>query len=515
MNRSPVDDAATGRKGRDLFHLVAEDFIGLDTTYPVATGAETRRVYLDSTASTLMMGTAHRTINVFLRHYANTHSLMHNSAMLATRAYAWAHDRILSFVGADPQRYTCFFTGSGATAGLNRMARVFRDFSRQGTAAEPIKDTVLVSIMEHHSNDLPHRKHLGRVIHLPVSLDHGAMGCVDLGRIERILREEQGRVNYIAITGVSNVTGIINPIHRIARLAHRYGVLILVDGAQMVAHIPVKMSGHADPLEDIDALVFSGHKTYVPGSPGVVIARREHLAAIEPGEVGGGMVERVSTERYTVSPRFPDREEAGTPNIPGAIGLAAALEVLDRIGMDVLTRAEEELIAYALERLQGIPQVSIYGSADMSSCPRAASISFNVADLHHSLVAAVLNDYHNIAVRNECFCAHPYVIEMIPDLSAEYLAMSDEELAASCLPRPGMVRASFGLYSTREDVDLLAEGVADIIRNADRYKSLYGLGPDLEYHHKTFSSSAHERFSIPGMVTEDLLGIGHSDETPD
>ncbi|UCH10871.1 MAG: aminotransferase class V-fold PLP-dependent enzyme, partial [Fidelibacterota bacterium] len=382
----------------------------------------------------------------------------------------------------------------GTTAGVNRMARVFRDL-------RPERDTVLVSIMEHHSNDLPHRKHLGRVIHLPVALHADGMGCVDTRALEGLLKQEQERINYVAITGVSNVTGIINPVADIARLAHEHDALVLVDGAQMVAHIPVVVSGHADPVEDVDALVFSGHKTYVPGSPGVVIARKEHLAQLEPEEVGGGMVERVFTERYTVSQHFPDREEAGTPNIPGAIGLAAAIEVLDRIGMDFLVEEEGRIIDYTLDRLKSIPEVEVYGSTDTGSCPRAASISFNLEGVHHSMVAAILNDYHNIAVRNECFCAHPYVIEMIPDQAAEYIAMSDEELAAAGMAKPGMVRASFGLYSTQEDADALIAALKDIIRNQGTYLPLYRLAEsDHEFRHTTFRLNAEE-FSVPDIVS--------------
>lgn len=501
MVAAPKPPAATLASGKQLLERIAADFIGLNTTYRVATGEVTRRVYLDSTASTLMMGAAYRTVASFLEHYANTHSLMHNSARLATGAYDWAHQRVLSFVGADPERYTCFFTGSGTTGGINRLARIYHQL-------RPDRDTVLVSIMEHHSNDLPHRKHIGRVIHLPVAMGQAGMGAVDLEALERLLVQEKGRINYVAVTGVSNVTGIINPVRAVARLAHEHDALVLVDGAQMVAHIPVQVSGHDDPLEDIDALVFSGHKTYVPGSPGVVVARKDHLAQVEPDEVGGGMVDRVFTESYTVTPHFPEREEAGTPNIPGAIGLAAALEVLDRVGMDYLLAEETKLIGYALQALEEIPDVTIYGTTDTGHCPRAASISFNVEGLPHSLVAGVLNDYHNIAVRNECFCAHPYVIEMIPDQAADYLAMTDDQLAAACLPKPGMVRASFGLYNTTADVDALAEALRDIITKGAEYQALYKLGDDLEYHHQTFTFQPEEHFSIPELVTEALSGDG-------
>ncbi|MDP6937052.1 MAG: aminotransferase class V-fold PLP-dependent enzyme, partial [Candidatus Marinimicrobia bacterium] len=246
--------------GASLLTKVQKDFIGLDTQYTIANGEKTRRIYLDSTASTLMMGLAYRTGESFLQHYANTHSLMHFGAKIATKTYAWVHDKILDFVQADQEHYTCFFTGSGTTAGMNRIARAFNHL-------QPKKDVVLVSIMEHHSNDLPHRKHGGHVIHIPVDTHESKMGCIDLDLLEHYLREYEGRVNYVSVTGISNVTGIINPINEVAKLTHHYGAYIVVDAAQLAAHVPIKMSGHEDPGMDVDALIFSGHKTYAPGSP--------------------------------------------------------------------------------------------------------------------------------------------------------------------------------------------------------------------------------------------------------
>ena len=285
------------KTGKSLFDKVKADFIGLDTKYKLATGQITRRVYLDSTASTLMMGAAHRAAIEFLKHYANTHSEMHFSAKIATKTFSWIHRRILEFVKADPEEYTCYFTGSGTTAGMNRIARTFNTL-------RPSHDIVLVSIMEHHSNDLPHRKHGGKVMHIPVDTHESAMGCVDLDLMEKYLQEFEGRVNYVSVTGISNVTGIINPINQVAELAHRYGAYVVVDAAQLAAHVPIQMSGFENSEMDIDALVFSGHKTYAPGSPGVVIARKSFLSVIEPDEVGGGMVDRVFPENYFVTKNF-------------------------------------------------------------------------------------------------------------------------------------------------------------------------------------------------------------------
>ena len=482
-----------------LLHQIQNDFIGLDTKYQIVDGEEKRRIYLDSTASTLMMGIAHRTGEKFLEHYANTHSLMHFSAKIATKTYAWVHERILEFVHADLEHYTCFFTGSGTTAGMNRIARIFNHL-------QPSKDVVLVSIMEHHSNDLPHRKHGGHVIHIPVETHESKMGCVDLDLLEHYLMEYEGRVNYVSVTGISNVTGIINPINEVAKLAHHYGAYIVVDAAQMAAHVPIIMSGHADPEMDVDALIFSGHKTYAPGSPGVVIARKDLMGKIEPEEVGGGMVDRVFPERYYVTNKFPDREEAGTPNILGAITLGTSIHVLDQIGMDNVLKEDTRLTHYCLEEMLKIPDVVIYGETCMKTCPRAGTISFNMKQLNHGLVAAILNDYFNIAVRNECFCAHPYVEKMlelthhIQIIEARAKNITDWHSE----PWMGMVRVSFGLYNTHDDVDQFIYALNNIVAKQDMYKKHYTFNEYGDYEHTTFQFSCNEYFSLSQNVMDEL-----------
>ncbi len=479
------------------FKNIQSDFIGLDTQYTRADGKKTKRIYLDSTASTLMMKAAYNAIESFYDHYSNTHSLLHFSAKTATQNYMWAHDRILSFVEADPNKYACFFTGSGTTAGINRMARVFRNYQRN-------RDVVIVSLMEHHSNDLPHRKHAGKVVHIPLDNHSGQPGCINMEVLNEELEKNKDRINYIAMTGVSNVTGIINPIYDIAELAHKYGALILVDGAQMAAHLPIKMSGHANPLRNIDALVFSGHKTYVPGSPGVVICRKDILSSMEPDEVGGGMVDQVHVSRYTISDKFPDREEAGTPNIPGAIGLAAAIDVLDKIGMEFIYEDETKLLTDALNKMKQVENVVIYGETNCSTCPRAASISFNIRGMDHGLVAAILNDYHNIAVRNECFCAHPYVKEMIIEELMGSKVSDDFDFDSEFKVKAGMVRASFGIYSTKEDVTALVTALKDIVDKRDEYSNLYTLDEARIYRHKTFKPNEADLFNVELFIDEYL-----------
>ena len=487
--------------GKVLFEKIKSDFIGLDTEYTLATGETTRRIYLDSTASTLMMGAAHRASTEFLKHYANTHSEMHFSAKIATKTYGWIHRRILDFVKADPHEYTCYFTGSGTTSGMNRIARTFNTL-------RPERDIVLVSIMEHHSNDLPHRKHGGKVIHIPVDTHESTMGCVDLNLMEKYLQEFEGRVNYVSVTGISNVTGIINPINQVAELAHRYGAYVVVDAAQLVAHVPIQMSGLENSEMDIDALVFSGHKTYAPGSPGVVITRKSFLSAIEPDEVGGGMVERVFPENYFVTKKFPDREEAGTPNILGAINLGAAIHILDLIGMDLVLEEDMELTNYCLKKMLDSDEVVIYGETCTDTCPRAGTISFNIKQMNHGIVAAILNDYYNIAVRNECFCAHPYVEKMLELTHSEQIEEAREkvhQIAWHTEPWMGMVRVSFGMYNTHEEVDLFINALNDIIDNREKYEKEYTINIHGDYTHKHFSFSSKDYFSLTKTIEQEIL----------
>jgi selenocysteine lyase/cysteine desulfurase len=452
-------------------------FIGLDTEYPLADGRRARRHYLDSAASSLMLEPAWATADAFLRHYANTHSLLHFGARIATHAYLWAHGRVLAFVGADPSRHTCAFVGSGSTAGFNRLARGLGRL-------RPERPVVLVSDMEHHSNDLPHRKHAERVEHVPLSGGSPAFGALDLEALRGALEQHRGRVRYVAVTAASNVTGIINPLRAIADLAHAHGAWVLVDGAQRIAHAPVRMD------DGIDFLVFSGHKVYAPGSPGVIVGARALLSQVEPDEVGGGMVDDVSFQDYAVTERFPEREEAGTPNIVGAVLLGAALEALMQVGLDAVQAHEQALLARLMAALRARAGVRVYGDTDLARAPRVGTIAFNLEGLDHALVAAVLNDYFGVAVRNACFCAHPYVREMLkPELweADEEVDVEDERGLAALELRKGMVRASLGLYTVPEDIDALLAGIDALLADPQGFRARYELADDGVFRHRSFA----------------------------
>jgi len=482
----------------NLLEALRSNPIGLKTRYPVVSGATRPRTYLDSAATTLRLSIVQAVLDRYQPHYANTHSTLHYAARISTSEYAWAHQTVLRFVGADPTRWMCFFAGSGTTAGMNRVARRLR-------IARPERDIVVTSMMEHHSNDLPHRKCFPEVIHVRSMISGHSLGALDMAHLGEVFDAWGSRINYVAITGVSNVTGIINPVHEIAALAHRYGALIVVDAAQMAAHVPIRMSNSQDSSRDLDVLVFSGHKVYAPGSPGVVVARQDLFVDTEPDEVGGGMVDTVWLDRYTVSKAFPDREEAGTPNIPGAIGLAASLYALMHIGMDTIAEDERRLMAYALHEIGSVPSITIYGAGHGDVSKHIGAITFNLQGCDHAFTAAVLNDYFNIAVRNECFCAHPYVREMVA-LSLEEIAgeLSNAELEQLAELHRGMVRSSFGIYNTRKDVDTLVAALRWIVSHRDDLLPLYEEQPDGSYRHRTLTFDTRHAYSTQAIVDDFL-----------
>jgi len=434
------------------------------------------------------MGCARQVADELLLHYANTHSQAHFSARIVNDAYAWAHQQVMQFIQADSVQYTAFFAGTGCTATINRLARTL-------AAQRPERNIVLVSLLEHHANDLPHRKHAGTVIHIPLIGQAPALGPVDLAALERLFEQYPGQINYVAVSAASNVTGIVNPVYDIAALAHAYGAWIVVDASQALAHAPLPISDTSNTARALDAMVFSGHKLYAPGSPGVAVVRRALLEGQEPDEVGGGMVDDVSRTGYQVTGRFPDREEAGTPNILGAVQLGAVLNVLQRVGMTRIHAAEQARLQPLLVGLARIPGLRIYGDPDLDRTPRLGTVAFNLDGLEHGLVAAVLNDYGNVAVRNGCFCAHPYVRELLKPELWQLDINPDAADAAQQLRRwQGMVRASLGLYSNDEDLAALVAGLCDLQSRPDFYRAHYRIDSEGNCHHRTFTAPALSLF---------------------
>jgi len=451
-------------------------FIGTSTPYSIVNGNNKERIHLDGAASPLAATIAVDTINKILPHYSNSHSYVHNSAVVSTKAFEWAHNTVLDCVNASNEKYTAIFIGSGTTAASNRLARGLA-LSRAN------KQIILISSMEHHANDLPHRRSgESSVIYIPLQEagQSNNLGAIDLIAFEKLCIEHSQNINYIAVSSVSNVTGICNPIKEMAKIAHKHGALILVDAAQSVAHMPSEVEKN-----DIDFMIFSGHKVYTPMAPGVLIGKRQLLSTLDGQDLGGGSVSDVSFYDYNLFERFPDREQSGTPNIIGAIALANVIKKLNEIGFDNIQAHSIELTKQLINGLSKIGGISIYGDKTLA---RIGAVSFNHKDIDHGLLAAILNDYFAIAVRNECFCAHPYVSSLLKEelWSLDIDNIPEEEQEVHINRKRGMVRASVSLYTSKSDIKTLLLAIENIINNISDYRSQYIANDNGTYQHKKF-----------------------------
>lgn len=361
-----------------------------------------------------------------------------------TNAYEVSRNEVLNFFNLTPEDgYTTIYV-KNTTEGLNLLANILCDRNTH---------KVLTTRMEHHANDLPWRK-VSQMFYCDVDKE----GKIKLEDMEERLRRAQGSIKYVTVAGATNVTGYVTPIHDIARLAHKYGAKLIVDGAQLVAHRAIDIKGKSKE-EAIDFLVFSGHKMYAPFGSGVIIGRQEILEKREPYLSGGSAVAAVFDDDVYYK-GTPYKDEAGTPNFLGAMGIVAAMAVLKQIGFQNIREHEDHLRRQLLNGLSKIPKVILYG--DKKDENRVGVIPFNIQGIHHDEIGKWLQDKRAIAVRTGCFCAQPYVMRLLGIGDAERYRYFDNPN----LPRPGMIRASFGLYNTEEEIDLFLNSIEDMIRGS-------------------------------------------------
>jgi len=350
---------------------------------------------------------------------------------------------------------------------------------------------VLSTEMEHHSNDLPWR---GRAEVVRARVTHD--GRLDEDDVDRLLEVYGRRIALLTVSGASNVTGFVQPIHRLARKAHAVGARILVDAAQLAPHRRIDVKADDDP-EHLDYVAISAHKMYAPFGTGALVGRRDTFLQGAPEYQGGGTVEIV-TPAHVHWAGLPDREEAGSPNVVGAVAMAVAAQALMDAGMDSVTRHEASLTAYALERLRAVPGVTLYGQSDPEQiADRVGVIPFNVGPMHHALVAAILGYEAGIGVRSGCFCAQSYVGRLLGLTPPEQARWRREHLAGDRSRRPGMVRISLGAYNTNEDVDAVVEMVRRITR--DDYDGAYYQDPETgDYRVAGDEDAVRSCFSLTG-----------------
>jgi selenocysteine lyase/cysteine desulfurase len=415
---------------------------GRNVRVPLLNGASVRPINLDHAASTPALQPVQATVERFLDWYSSVHRGTGFSSQLCTRVYEEAREIAGCFVGARADQHVVIF-GANTTWALNKLARRLR--------FEP-GDIVICTEIEHHANDLPWRQ-VARVIHARVD----AHGRLDEQHVAELLRRYAGRVRLLAVTGGSNVTGTLPPIHRLAELAHAAGAEIVVDCAQLAPHRPIDIGDLDDPAH-LDYVAFSGHKLYAPFGGGALIGRRDTFARNAPESVGGGTVRRVTADHVDWADT-PARDEPGTPNVVGAVSLAAAVRELQRIGLPQIAAHEAALTAYLLEQLQTVPGLRVYGDRDPARAgERLGVVPFTIDGVDHRLIAAVLSCEYGIAVRSGAFCAQPYVRRLLGPAALEAGCDSGA--------RAGLVRISFGLSNTRDHVDSLVDALHTIAGQA-------------------------------------------------
>ncbi|MBZ9686221.1 cysteine desulfurase [Clostridium estertheticum] len=379
-------------------------------------------VYLDNGATTHKPQRVIKAIREYYKEInANPHRGAHHLSVAATEAYENAREKVTSFINARSSKEVIFTKNT--TEALNLLAYSYgMTFIEEG-------DEIVLSISEHHSNILPWQH---------VAASKGAilkyMYVDQNGEIpfEEIKRKITNKTKLVGVAQVSNVLGTINPIKEITAYAHEKGAVVIVDGAQSVPHMKVDVQEL-----DADFIVFSGHKMLAPMGIGVLYGKEELLKTMPPFLRGGDMIEYVWEDKATFA-ELPYKFEAGTQNVEGAVGLAAAIDYINEIGMDFIQYREKELMEYALEKLRELPYITVLGSKDVEK--RCGVISFTLEGVHPHDVASIVDTY-GVALRAGHHCAQPLM---------RYLNLNSSS------------RISFYFYNTKEEIDVFVESIKNV-----------------------------------------------------
>jgi len=378
-------------------------------------------VYLDNGASSQVPQVVIDRGSIYLeQEHSNIHRGVHYLSQRATTAYEGAREKVKRFINARESK-ECIFV-RGATEGINLVMHGY------GRKFIGVGDEVIISAMEHHANIVPWQmlcEEKGARLRVIPMNDAGELL---LDEYDALLNE---RTKFVAVTHVSNALGTINPIKRMIGQAHKYGVPVLIDGAQSAPHMPVDVQDL-----DCDFFAFSGHKVYAPTGSGIVYGKAELLEEMNPFQGGGDMIKSVTFEK-TIYAELPNKFEAGTPAIASQIGLGAAIDYLNSIGREKAAAHEHELLRYATEQISAIEGVRIIGTAR----EKASVLSFVIDEIHPHDIGTIL-DQEGIAVRAGHHCAQPVMQRFNV---------------------PATARASFAFYNTKEEVDILARTIEKVI----------------------------------------------------
>jgi cysteine desulfurase / selenocysteine lyase len=378
-------------------------------------------VYLDNASTTQKPYIVIDSITDFYSNYnSNIHRAVYQLAEEATKMYEQSREKIANFINARPEEIV--FTRN-TTESINLIAH---SWARLNLKKD---DGVAITELEHHSNIVPWQilsQEIGTRLEY-VGIDEN--GFLDLEHMIELIASK--KIKLVSLSHMSNVLGTIVPIERIIRIAHENGIPVIVDGAQSVPHMPVNVKNM-----DCDFLVFSAHKMLGPTGVGVLYAKKEYLEKMKPFLGGGDMIKEVF-KFHTNYNEVPYKFEAGTPNIADVVGFGAAIEYLEKIGMENIRKHEIYLTDYALESMLSLKYATIYGPRDPKD--RGGVISFNIADIHPHDLATIMND-HGIAIRSGHHCA---------------------QVLMQRLDVPATSRASFYIYNTKEEIDMLVNAIKE------------------------------------------------------
>jgi selenocysteine lyase/cysteine desulfurase len=412
-----------------------DELVGDDLTVPCVDGVERRYLSLDAAASTGALPAVAARVQEFLPWYSSVHRGAGWKSQLATGAYEDARSAFAAHAGRDGTDDIAIICRN-TTEAINHLA--YR------LALRP-DDVVVTTVVEHHANLLPWGRHAQRRY-----VECDTAGTFDVDAVTSAL-DRHPRPRLLAITGASNVTGWVPPLDEIIPAAHDRGIPVLVDAAQLAPHRPLP--------RDADYLAWSAHKMYAPFGAGVLIGPRATFGEGDPFLAGGGAVDLVDLDEVVWTDP-PDREEAGSPNVLGAVALHAAIDELDRIGWDTIRSHDDDMARRLHDGLAGIDGVRLLGP---SACPGGLPVAtFVVEGVSHALVAARLSAEHAIGVRHGCFCAHPYLLRLLGLTSPEVADYREAVLRGDRRRIPGAVRASAGICTTGDELDRFLAAVAGI-----------------------------------------------------
>ncbi len=430
--------------------------VGREVAVPLVTGESVTYVNLDYAATTPPLLDVVDALEEFLPFYSSVHRGAGYKSRVSTAAYEGARDAARRFFNV-PSDDTIIFTRN-TTDSINLLS-----------SALPSGSIVVAFDSEHHANLLPWRRPGIDIHYLPAADSSGET----LRTLERRLAGNPP-VTLVAITGASNVTGELWPVREVTQLSHRWGARVLLDAAQLAPHHTLDLSAL-----DVDYAAISGHKMYAPFGAGLLIGRSDWLGNASPFLRGGGAVDFVALDDVLWT-SLPDRQEAGSPNVIGAVSLAVALESLSRCGMPRLMVEEAELANYARRSLADVPGLEIYclWGPEVS---RIGVITFNLRGYEYNQVATILSSEYGIGVRDGCFCAHPLMLRLLKIGGQGAREVRERLRAGDRRSIPGAVRASIGLGSSREDVDRLVAALRAI--GSDGPQWTYRFEPDTGTYH--------------------------------